>query len=85
MNYKLLYTKHALKDIRKLDFVVQRRLKKHLEKASTNPLTMSEKLTDRALGSYRIRMGSYRVIFDLDTKGKIVYILRVGHRREIYR
>lgn len=36
-----------------------------------------------ALGTYRYRIGDYRVIFDMD--GKKVVILRIGHRREVYR
>ncbi len=46
-------------------------------------LRYTERLIDSSLGSYRFRIGDYRVIFDID-KDKIV-VLRVGHRREIYR
>lgn len=35
------------------------------------------------LGSYRFRIGDYRVVFDLE--GDQIVILRVGHRREIYK
>jgi mRNA interferase RelE/StbE len=35
------------------------------------------------LGSYRFRIGDYRVIFDVE--GANLIVLRVGHRREIYR
>jgi mRNA interferase RelE/StbE len=46
-------------------------------------MRFAEKLSDPILGEYRFRIGDYRVIFDI--KGSEIVILRVGHRREIYR
>jgi len=80
--YRLIYTKRALKDIKKLDSIAQSRLKKALEKFVLDPLGCSTKLIDSKLGEYRFRIGNLRVIFDLDKKE--IVILRVGHRREIY-
>jgi mRNA interferase RelE/StbE len=48
-----------------------------------DPLNHAERLTESELGSYRFRVGDYRVIFDLE--GDEIVVLRVGHRREIYR
>ena len=36
-------------------------------------------------GLWRIRQGDYRIVYDIDDSRKIVTILRIGHRREIYR
>ncbi len=35
--------------------------------------------------TFRIRVGDYRVIYDLDLKRVVVVVLKVGHRKEIYR
>ncbi len=83
MGYKLLYTKSAAKDIQKLDTVVKKRLKSKLETYANNPLFYAKKLTDFSLGTYRWRIGNYRIIFDIDEEN--IIILRVRHRREIYR
>ncbi|OGU35167.1 MAG: hypothetical protein A2068_01155 [Ignavibacteria bacterium GWB2_35_6b] len=83
MNYKLVYTKRAVKDIINLDARIKSRIKKNLEMYSKSPFKHSEKLTNHEIGTYRFRVGDYRTIFDLH-KDKIV-VLRVGHRREIYR
>jgi mRNA interferase RelE/StbE len=40
-------------------------------------------LIDPKLGTYRFRIGDYRVIFDIE--GKDIVVLRVGHRRDIYK
>lgn len=83
MKYKLVYTQRAVKDIQRLDSVAKKRLKKALEQLATNPLTYSSKLINPKIGQYRFRVGDHRIIFDL--KGKEIIILRVGHRRDIYR
>ena len=83
MNYKLVYTRRAEKDIKKLDPSIKKSIGKSFLKLQDNPIQYSEKLTDPRIGSYRFRTGDYRVIFDI--KDKDIVILRVGHRRDIYR
>lgn len=82
MEYKLLYTKTAAKDIQKLDTVVKKRLKIKLETYAKNPLSYAKKLTDSSLGTFRWRVGNYRIIFDIDANN--IVILRIRHRSEIY-
>lgn len=82
-NYKLLYTKTAAKDIQKLDRVVKKRLKKKLEEYSQDPVSHAKRPTNTLIGTYRFRIGNYRVVFDIE--GNTMVILRVGHRSEIYR
>ncbi len=83
MPYHLLYTKSAFGDIKNLDIVTKKRLKKKLEAYSKNPFLYAKRLINPNIGTYRFRIGNYRIIFDID-KEKIV-ILRIGHRREIYK
>lgn len=51
--------------------------------SAPDPLHFAERLTDFAFGEYRFRIGDYRVIFDVD--GGTVVILKVGHRKDIYK
>ena len=83
MKYELVYTRRAIKDIDRLDHKVKNRIGKTLLRYKVDPLRHAERLTDSSLGSYRFRVGDYRIVFDIE-KDKIV-VLRVGHRREIYR
>ena len=83
MTYKLVYTRTAAKDIQKLDIVVKKKIKKKLEEYSKNPHFYAKKLISKTIGTYRWRIGNYRVVFDIN--GNNIVILRVGHRREIYR
>ena len=83
MTYRLTYTHRAASDIAALDATVKQRIGKTLLRYEHDPLKYAEPLKQSELGSYRFRIGDYRVVFDLD-EDQIV-ILRVGHRREIYR
>ncbi|MEK6777642.1 MAG: type II toxin-antitoxin system RelE/ParE family toxin [bacterium] len=46
-------------------------------------MNYAKRLTDSRLGSYRFRIGDYRVIFDIE--GDQIVVLRVGHRSRIYK
>ncbi|MDC8448459.1 MAG: type II toxin-antitoxin system RelE/ParE family toxin [Nitrospira sp.] len=83
MTYRLVYTHRAIKDIDALDPPVKQRIGKTLQRFEQNPLAHAEPLKQSELGSYRFRIGDYRVVFDLnDTE---IIVLRVGHRRDIYK
>jgi len=83
MNYELVYTQRAVKDVEKLNPIIKRRLGKTLLRYKEDPIKYAEKLTDTHLGTYRFRIGDYRVLFDI--AGNDIVILRVGHRKEIYK
>ncbi len=83
MPFRLLYTKSAVRDVKKLDPVAKKKIKKKIETYSQKPLSYAKKLIDPRIGTHRWRVGNYRVIFDMD--GKNIVILRIGHRKEIYR
>lgn len=83
MSYRISFSKSALKDVKKLDSVTKKRLGKKIKEYLQNPLRYSKKLIDPKIGSYRWRIGNYRVIFDI--KGKDIKVLRIEHRREVYK
>lgn len=60
--------------INKLEFFIQ----------SANPLLYAEILTNSKLGTYRFRVGDYRIVFDLEDEEMIV-VVDVDHRKNIYR
>jgi len=83
LKYKLVYTHRASRDIRKLEENVKKRIGKALKKYEEEPLKYASKLTDPALGTYRFKIGDYRVIFDIESEE--IVVLRIGHRKDIYR
>jgi mRNA interferase RelE/StbE len=83
VKYRLIYTRRSERDISKLDPNTKDRIGKTLLRYAEDPLRFAEKLSDPILGEYRFRIGDYRVIFDIQEDE--IIILRVGHRREIYK
>lgn len=83
MDYKIVFTKRTMKDISKLEPEIKEKRGDALRRYGKDPLNYARKMMDPSLGSYRFRIGDYRVIFDIEADEMIV--LRVGHRREIYR
>ena len=83
MKYRLVYTQRAVNDIQGLEEKIKKRIAKTLLRYSEDLFKYAEKLTDSRLGNYRFRVGDYRIIFDLEESD--ICVLRVGHRKEIYR
>lgn len=85
MKYKLLYKKPAAKEIQKLPKQIQKRLKAKLEWfiGQANPLEFASALTKPADAQYRFRVGTYRILFDVDDDA--IIILHIQHRKEVYR
>jgi len=61
---------------------VKERIGDAITRYSKDPLGYARRMVDPSLGSYKFRVGDYRVIFDLE--GDEIIVLRVGHRKEIY-
>nr|VFJ89706.1 MAG: mRNA interferase RelE/StbE [Candidatus Kentron sp. H]VFJ91251.1 MAG: mRNA interferase RelE/StbE [Candidatus Kentron sp. H]VFJ97790.1 MAG: mRNA interferase RelE/StbE [Candidatus Kentron sp. H] len=80
---RLVYTERAARDIRRFPSDVKQRLKTTLERYQSDPLPYARKLSNPELGDYRFRMGDYPIVFDIEDDA--IVILRVGHRRDIYR
>ncbi|MBU3955081.1 type II toxin-antitoxin system RelE/ParE family toxin [bacterium] len=83
MKYTLVYTARAVRDIEILDTLVKKRMAEKILQLKESPLKKAKKLIHSKIGSYRYRIGDYRIVFDL--AGKNIVILRAGHRREICR
>ena len=83
MKYRFVYTHRAIKDIQRLEPAVKKRIGKTLLRYEGDPLKYAIRLTESKLGTYRFRIGDYRAIFDLE--GNEIVVLRVGHRRDIYK
>ena len=82
------YTLHIIptaeRQFFKLQTVLQDRMKKKFLSLESNPRPVgSQKLHGTQF--FRIRIGDYRVIYSVDDQHKIVKILDLGHRREVYR
>ena len=88
MTYNLLYSKQAIKDLKKLDPYTKKLIKAWIEKNllnCTDPRAHGKALTANRSGQWRYRIGDYRLICHIDDDKLIILALNVGHRRIIYK
>jgi mRNA interferase RelE/StbE len=89
LGYRIEFDPDALKELKKLDRLVQQRLVAFLGtrvSALENPRDIGEPLAGARLGSYwKYRVGDWRIVCDIQDTRVLVRVLRLGHRREVYR
>ena len=82
--FELRFKSSVARDLRGRPKTEVRRLLKRIEALRDEPWPLGcEKLTDREL--YRVRQGVYRIVYSVDTAAVVVEVIKVGHRREVYR
>jgi mRNA interferase RelE/StbE len=83
-SYSLLIKPSALKELEAVPSKDRRRIVTRIEGLSGDPRPPNcEKLS--GLEHYRVRQGDYRVIYSVDDEAQTVVIVKVGHRRDVYR
>lgn len=81
--YKVIWDEKAVDFINKLDNFLAKRIVKLIKEFSENPESKEIKRL-KGENAFRLRAGDYRIILDLDHKDKIIKILKIGHRKNIY-
>ena len=85
MAYKVVITPAAKRDIASLDKAVQQRVKTVIDRLAEEPRPFGVVKLAGEKDAYRIRVGDYRVIYDIRDKKLLVLVIEVGHRGDIYR
>ena len=84
--YKILISSKAQKDYKKLDSFIKQKITHAIISLETNRTPQQFKpLKGYEIAQFRLRIGDYRVLYDVYDEDKTVYILRIGHRKDIYR
>ncbi|MBD3310841.1 type II toxin-antitoxin system RelE/ParE family toxin [Candidatus Woesearchaeota archaeon] len=80
--YEVIISTRALKQISKLDKDIQERIYKVLERIRTRPEAHVTKLVGDT--AYKLRVGDYRLLIDINQQQLIVLVIKAGHRKNIY-
>ena len=83
MSYEIEFTDTSRKQFHKLEIGIQERIIKVLERIRIRPETHVKKLVGD-LG-YRLRVGEYRVILDIKKEKLIILVIKIGHRKNVYK
>jgi len=80
--YKLIFEKKALQDLNKLDAQIKKRIWNKLQECKENPFRFLKPIVQ--IKGFKLRVGDYRIIIDVQEKIKILNIIKIGHRKNIY-
>jgi mRNA interferase RelE/StbE len=85
MSYNVEYKSSSLEDLKQINRQIQSRIIKKIIWLAENfediePLTLSANLA----GTYKLRVGDYRIIYEFNEVDETLTVLKIGHRSEIY-
>lgn len=81
--FNIIFTPKAEKQLKKLPHEISVRILSALERIRIRPEAYVTKLI--GLPGYKLRVGDYRVILDIDSGKLIILVVKIGHRKNIYR
>lgn len=88
MTWQIEFEETAKKEFRRLDHQVKARILRYLKERiakSENPCDFGDPLRRNLSGLWKYRVGDYRLICDIQGEKLVVLVVRIGHRREVYR
>ena len=83
MTYEIIFSDKAFKQLKKLERKVQERIIATLERVRIRPESYVTKLVGDP--GYKLRVGDYRVIMDIDKGKLLILVIKIGHRKKIYK
>ena len=84
MSYRIEVAPSAVRQLRKLDRVAQRRVQGAIELVASEPRPNGAKKLIGGAGEWRVRTGDYRIVYELHDHVLLVLVVAVGHRSDIY-
>lgn len=83
--YEVYLKRSAERDLRRLSANTFQRIIRQIKDLAENPRPAGCRKITGSRNDWRIRIGDYRVVYEIDDKGKAVRVMQVRHRREVYR
>jgi mRNA interferase RelE/StbE len=85
MSYLVEYAPESFADLKKLTPTMLNRIIKKVDWLADNFDEIAHQSLAANLSSfYKLRVGDYRVIYEFDLEERVIFIARIGHRREVY-
>lgn len=83
MPYEIILSRKALKELAKLPTVYEEIIRVHIDALAENPRPFGYKQL-KGEDLFRIRVGDYRVVYDIQDDILMVYVVRIRHRKDAY-
>jgi mRNA interferase RelE/StbE len=80
------YSNKARRFLKKADKILAKRLLKKIEKIKEKPILHDTKIVEGAKELlYRVRVGDYRILYEVDNKGQVIGIVNIDKRPRAYK
>ncbi len=84
-SYEVRWKQSAARDLRRLDPQYVPRIIAVVDSLADDPFPRESRKLHGTERQYRLRIGDYRIIYQIDVSAKVIVIFHVRHRREAYR
>ena len=85
MDYRVQLIPAAARQFKKLPRHVKRRIRDAIDSLISNPRSVGAKKLVGTDNQWRVRVGTYRIIYEIHDQRLIVLVIRIGHRKDVYR
>ena len=85
MAYHIDFRPSALRALKKLPVAIRRRIAETLTSLANQPFPQGVKKLINEDNVYRVRVGDYRIVYQVEAGKLLILVLRIGHRKEVYR
>ncbi len=85
MPYRIEFAPKAERNFKDLNKPIQSRLARRIDLLAENPFPQGTRKLAGEEDLYRLRVGDYRIIYQVQGRRLVVLIVGIGHRRDVYR
>ena len=82
--WRVVLLEEAVGDLEGLDQSVQARILKGLHRLEIDPLSYGKPLGKELAGCYKLRLGAWRAVYDVDRARELVRVIMIEHREKVY-
>jgi len=83
--YRIEFAPRAERDLKSLDGSIRRRIARRIQSLADNPYPQGIKKIEGEEELYRLRVGDYRILYQVQRQRVVILVVGIGHRRDIYR
>jgi len=83
--FSVEFTRQAERDLKRIDRQHQEQIRDTINLLEQDPRPHNSESLAGEKGAFRVRTGDYRILYTIDYKKSVVYITKIGDRKDVYR
>jgi mRNA interferase RelE/StbE len=84
MRFSINYSNRSKKFLKKADKTLAKRILEKIEKLSEDPIMLDTKTVEGSKGLFRVRVGDYRILYEIDYGNNLLGIIKIDKRPRVY-